>query len=76
METGDPETEINCQVSGAEGGLCVPLLGGVEGAGSSSRLSQDAPPPCAISFPISIPLTSEAGVSLESDKLVNYEMSV
>lgn len=34
------------------------------------------PPPCAISFPISIPLTSEAGVSLESDKLVNYEMSV
>lgn len=52
------------------------LAGGVEGAGSSSRLSHRMPPPCAISFPISIPLTSEAGVSLESDKLVNYEMSV
>lgn len=30
------------------------------------------PPPHVISLHISIPLTSEAGLSLEFDKLVNY----
>lgn len=80
METGDPETEINCQVSGAEGAgyvttnLCVSLLGGVwreqEAAlGSITGCPVPTPPPkCHLPTHLYTSYLPEAGLRLEFDE--------
>lgn len=77
VETGGPETEINCQVSGEEWGACQPLcfLAQEVGAGSNSRpcprlllLRAIFPQP-----PDALTPMAEARLSLEFGRLVNPE---
>lgn len=75
VETGGPETEINCQVSGAEWGACQPLCflawewGEQEAApGPVLGCSPCMPSPLTPRCPC--PHGSEAGLSLEFDGLV------
>lgn len=79
METGGPETEINCQVSGAEWGACQLLcflageLGRVGNRKQLQALSQAVTPAFHLSSARGTPTHPgpEAGLNLEFGGLVN-----
>ena len=76
VETGGPETEINCQVSGAEWGACQPLCFLAKGLGGQEATPGPLPGcyPCMPSLltpRCPHPHGSEAGLSLEFGGLVN-----
>lgn len=76
VETGGPETEINCQVSGAEWGACQPLCflaGGRGGRKQLHALSQAVTPLCHLPSPPRCLHShgSEARLSLEFGGLVD-----
>lgn len=77
VETGGPETEINCQVSGEEWGTCQPLcfLAWRNGGGGRKQLqalSKAVTPACYLPSPPDVPThMAEAWLSLEFGGLVN-----